>query len=202
VDDISTNGVYVNGQKLGKGNSRLLIDGDVVSLVVAPRQRDDGMWFHPDPSMNDVFVGYRVVIPETWETPEELPATTIDSPPDEEVEDPAPEEFAMPNPSNRGGHAKAQEQDPIALFFAQKEKAGTKSSFDDDFSLGEVLGEGGFAKVCNAIHKQTQKEVAVKLIDKFKWRLKHGGGATGLREAQLHEEFELHSKLSHPNIVR
>jgi hypothetical protein len=213
VEDLSTNGCFVNGQKLGKGNSTHLVDGDIVSLVVTPRE-GGGRWFHPDPTMNDVFVAYRVVIPKTWcappETHEELPATTIDSPPDEDVGDAQPEEFVKPNPCSRGGHAKAVEQDPIALFFAQKEKAGTKSCFEDDFSLGEVLGEGGFAKVCNGIHKQSQKEVAVKVIDKIRWRFKHGGGSTnglrqgtcGLRQTQLEEEFELHSKLFHPNIVR
>ncbi len=292
MDDISTNGVFVNGQRLGKGCSRILRDGDVLSLVVAPRQKD-GKWYHPDKSINDVLVAYRISIPSTWtcpvdhdETPsgthglpnpvaenlsssreddsaaansssaaeaqpealdtmhdakeicsdgreagEDTPTTSVSTGQvsssrgavdvDDDhviIIDDAPEsksshdqkvhhdsravssERHAPPTERKGGRVKLVEQDLIALFFQQREKAGNKSTFEDDFTLGEILGEGGFAKVHSGIHKESNIPVAVKVIDKVRWRMYNQGGS--LRESQMQEEFEVHSKLAHPNIVR
>jgi hypothetical protein len=40
--DSSLNGTFVNGQRVGVGNSVRLNDGDIVSLVVVPTEREDG----------------------------------------------------------------------------------------------------------------------------------------------------------------
>lgn len=38
IADMSSNGCYVNGEKVGKGNSRVLSNGDIVALVLASKE--------------------------------------------------------------------------------------------------------------------------------------------------------------------
>jgi hypothetical protein len=42
LQDTSCNGTFVNGQRVGMGNSQPVRDGDIISLVVIPEQRSDG----------------------------------------------------------------------------------------------------------------------------------------------------------------
>ena len=42
--DMSTNGVFVNGVKIGKGNKACVLSGDLLSFVVAPSKKDDGSY--------------------------------------------------------------------------------------------------------------------------------------------------------------
>ena len=44
VQDLSRNGTYVNGVRVGRGNSAALHDGDVISLVVVPVEQPDGSY--------------------------------------------------------------------------------------------------------------------------------------------------------------
>ena len=44
VQDHSRNGTFVNGERVGRGNSAVLKDGDVVSLVVTPVVQPDGSY--------------------------------------------------------------------------------------------------------------------------------------------------------------
>jgi len=44
VQDHSRNGTFVNGKRVGRGNSVVLKDGDIVSLVVTPVEQPDGSY--------------------------------------------------------------------------------------------------------------------------------------------------------------
>jgi MAP/microtubule affinity-regulating kinase len=73
-----------------------------------------------------------------------------------------------------------------------------KSSFMfdkiEDFVILKTLGEGNFAKVKLARHVPTNKEVAIKIIDKSKVPSKSF--------SKLYREIKAMSRLSHPNIIK
>ena len=50
VEDLSSNGTFINGVKIGKGNKRRAVNGDIVSLIVVPRLVE-GAWKCPDRNM-------------------------------------------------------------------------------------------------------------------------------------------------------
>lgn len=72
ITDLSTNGTFLNGVKIGRGESRELRTGDSVALVIVPYQREDGAWcYDRDASVKDVFVAYEfhtVAAPPTQAT--------------------------------------------------------------------------------------------------------------------------------------
>lgn len=67
-------------------------------------------------------------------------------------------------------------------------------SFHDIYTLGEVLGEGGYAIVNKAIDKRNHSEVAVKIAKR--------AHIDPTKESAMRREFEIMRSLSHPNIVR
>lgn len=64
------------------------------------------------------------------------------------------------------------------------------------YDLQHVLGTGNFASVRLGIKRATGEKVAVKIVDKKKFRLE-----PGLRPEQLQDEVAILRKLQHPNIV-
>ena len=64
----------------------------------------------------------------------------------------------------------------------------------DEYDLGEVLGEGGFAQVRRATHKITGQQVAIKSIDLCKIKPD--------KLDMLKNEIEVMKMLDHPSIVR
>ena len=44
------------------------------------------------------------------------------------------------------------------------------NNYEDYYKIGKFIGEGGFAKVYEAIHKPTNEERALKIIDKKKMK--------------------------------
>ncbi|EKX52726.1 hypothetical protein GUITHDRAFT_101877 [Guillardia theta CCMP2712] len=57
VWDYSTNGLFVNGNLIGRGNKQMIVDGDMLSLIVVPVRRSDGTYHHSDSSLN--FIAYK-----------------------------------------------------------------------------------------------------------------------------------------------
>lgn len=292
VVDISTNGVFVNGAKIGRGRSQDLAHGDILSLVIIPREVN-GAWTHPDQTIANTFVAYRVdfdvksvveaqpngalranTSPQPLTVPNSqfqlagfagqaedfhaavegaeaaahrqsevqkesaqrdvgegsaplghqaemhTPAKTVA----DVRQGPTPDTSAKVkdeviargdgNLPHEQGNAQSSlktasvqspgsrvsammEADPLARYL----KDHRSKDFADGFTLGHLLGEGGFAKVYEGTHKVTLTKVAVKVIDVCKWKFYNRDGG-GLRASQLQEEFELHSKVAHPNIVR
>eukprot|EP01027_Heterolobosea_sp_BB2_P016967 GEZU01024076.1.p1 GENE.GEZU01024076.1~~GEZU01024076.1.p1 ORF type:complete len:331 (+),score=90.96 GEZU01024076.1:85-1077(+) len=74
-----------------------------------------------------------------------------------------------------------------AMFFLN---AG--SNIRDHYEFGKVLGSGTFSTVRLAVHKQTGRQVAIKVIDKFNIEV---------NEASLKTEVTILKSVSHPNIV-
>lgn len=68
----------------------------------------------------------------------------------------------------------------------------------DNFDIGQLLGRGGFATVYRARERSTGKDVAIKVISK--------DFSDSKNHTQQHEriinEIKLHTRLSHPNIVK
>ena len=64
----------------------------------------------------------------------------------------------------------------------------------DDFILGPQLGKGGFATVYSARSKQTNEEVAIKIIDKDSMR------SAGILD-RVKTEVSIHSKLKQSSVV-
>ena len=78
-----------------------------------------------------------------------------------------------------------------------EEDAGARA-FKLKYELQEKLGDGGYASVHKAVHKESGKAVAVKLIDYQRWKFNHNG----ISQTQLEAEFNIHANLKHPNVVR
>jgi len=57
----------------------------------------------------------------------------------------------------------------------------------------EVLGSGQFGVVYGGVHKKTQREVAIKVIDKLRFPTK--------QEAQLKNEVAILQNISHCGVV-
>lgn len=64
-----------------------------------------------------------------------------------------------------------------------------------DFEIGMLLGEGAYARVFHARHRSTNKEFAIKMLDK-KFLLRHG------KEQQVINEKKVLSMIDHPNLVK
>jgi len=67
---------------------------------------------------------------------------------------------------------------------------------EEVYDIRETLGSGNFAAVKLAIHKETGKRYALKMIDKRKY-LKFGMN----RKGTLMDEVDILKRISHPNII-
>lgn len=65
----------------------------------------------------------------------------------------------------------------------------------EDFSVEEEIGSGHFGCVYRCVHKESGKEVAIKVL--FKEELKRNGV-----DHQLHNEVEIHCAVNHPYIIK
>ena len=63
-----------------------------------------------------------------------------------------------------------------------------------DYDVYSQLGKGGFAQVYLAKVKQTQQDVAIKMIDKKKMK-------AARMVTRVKEEVAIHSRLKHPSIL-
>jgi len=78
--------------------------------------------------------------------------------------------------------------------FAKKIKKSIHDlSFNDFYELGEVLGQGHFAKVCKCKHKTSNKLFAVKIITKADLKPKD--------LELIHQERSYLNLIKHPNII-
>jgi calcium/calmodulin-dependent protein kinase I len=68
----------------------------------------------------------------------------------------------------------------------------TKTEFEKRYKVGKLLGTGNFAEVKLATKRDTNKRVAVKIIDKTRVEGKEG---------MLESELNIMKKAQHPNIV-
>jgi len=65
----------------------------------------------------------------------------------------------------------------------------------DDYLIGKQIGQGAYAVVRFAIHKPTNKKVAIKTYDKFKL-------LDPQRKKSVRREIKLMQKLNHPHIIK
>ena len=78
--------------------------------------------------------------------------------------------------------------------FAKKiKKAIHNFNFNDFYELGEILGQGHFAKVCKCKHKLSNKLFAVKIISKADLKPKD--------LELIHQERSYLNLIKHPNII-
>ena len=63
----------------------------------------------------------------------------------------------------------------------------------DHYEVLQTLGTGAFSEVKKAIHKETKKLVAIKIIDRAKCKGK---------ESMIQSEIEILKKVEHPNIIK
>jgi len=197
LHDLSSNGTFVNGEKIGKGNSKNVKDGDMISLIVVPVQNQDGTWSHTDETIKKIFVAY---------TFKYFSATSQIASQPPKILNPAsqPSQTTLLTPAAASGSIEEmdarveEEQEGLSKLVASLEKKNNKDHFERDFEQSTMLGEGGFAKVYIGKHRETAQEVAVKVIDVEKWKLNRGT----LRTEQIEEEVSIHQKLRHPNVVR
>jgi len=63
----------------------------------------------------------------------------------------------------------------------------------DHYEILQQLGTGAFSEVKQAIHKETKKMVAIKIIDRAKCKGK---------ESMIQSEIEILKKVEHPNIIK
>jgi 5'-AMP-activated protein kinase catalytic alpha subunit len=63
------------------------------------------------------------------------------------------------------------------------------------YKLIRTLGEGAFSKVKQAVHQETGKEYAIKVIDQQMIRENN-------MEGQLNREIEVMSKMDHPGLIK
>ena len=71
-----------------------------------------------------------------------------------------------------------------------------KSKVKGKYKLGRILGVGAFGKVRCAIHEETKKKVAIKIINKNKLKNK----TSNIK--QIIQEIKSLSSLNHPNIIK
>lgn len=95
---------------------------------------------------------------------------------------------------NTAGNERVENHKPIDQSSEIKGDQAPSKKFEDDYDVGKVLGEGGFAVVKLATNKRTGQKVAVKEAKKENFKTEHN--------AELIREFELLKSLDHPNIVR
>jgi MAP/microtubule affinity-regulating kinase len=57
------------------------------------------------------------------------------------------------------------------------------------------LGKGAYAVVKNAVHKQTNKKMAIKIYEKFRL-------SDPQRKSSVNREIVILKKIDHPNIVK
>ena len=71
-------------------------------------------------------------------------------------------------------------------------------AFGARYDMKEKLGDGGYATVFRGLHRASGVSVAIKQIDYLKWKICNNG----ISKQQLVAEFQIHSRLKHPNVVR
>jgi RIO-like serine/threonine protein kinase len=68
------------------------------------------------------------------------------------------------------------------------------TKFDDDFEIGDKLGEGAYSVVYRAVHRASGEAVAVKFAPKSKM--------TPVEVRRLQDEVAVLARLDHPHILR
>lgn len=71
----------------------------------------------------------------------------------------------------------------------------TKSGNLDEYNMGKQIGQGAYATVKYAVHKQTNRKVAIKTYEKFRL-------LDPTRKKSVHREIKILEKLEHPNVVK
>ncbi|KAF7979844.1 hypothetical protein HWV62_40589 [Athelia sp. TMB] len=139
VQDLSSNGTFINGQKVGKGQSRIVRDGNELAFgTPLPQHQNNGQ------------EDYRFVF-----------------------------RLVAAGPATEGIHA--------------------------HYDLGVELGKGSFASVYKAMHRQTGKWYAVKIIqaDKIKKNTQNQTpGADPRKATAFAREISILEQLQHPNICQ
>lgn len=81
----------------------------------------------------------------------------------------------------------------LVVSIPKTSKATPQGGVYEFYDFGELIGQGAFALVRQAVNRETGENVAIKIIDKAK--------ITGSLEMAVEREIEILKKLRHPNIV-
>lgn len=87
----------------------------------------------------------------------------------------------------------AHDEIKLIVSIPKTSKATPQGGVYDLYDFGELVGQGAFALVRQAVKRETGEKVAVKIIDKSK--------ITGTLENAVEREIEILKQLKHPNIV-
>mgnify|MGYP004710702425 FL=1 len=91
------------------------------------------------------------------------------------------------------GMGVADDEIKLIVSIPKTSRATPQGGVYDLYDFGELVGQGAFALVRQAVKRETGEKVAVKIIDKTK--------ITGNLENAVEREIEILTKLVHPNIV-
>ena len=83
-------------------------------------------------------------------------------------------------------------------YSSTKEETNPDSPFRgkiEDYLIGKELGKGAYAIVKNAVHKQTNLKMAIKIYEKYKL-------SDPQRKSSVNREIVILKKINHPNIVK
>lgn len=84
------------------------------------------------------------------------------------------------------------EEIPFYSILEEEYSASKTASIAEIYDFKEQLGNGGYGRVFKGIQKETNQQVAIKVIEK----------KTVTDEDQFRNEFKILMELDHPNIIK
>jgi serine/threonine protein kinase len=76
-----------------------------------------------------------------------------------------------------------------------KFKFQSKEGSIDDFEIGDMLGKGAYGEVYHSVEKNTGKQYAIKIYDRYQMCQAH-------KIKSVNNEIKIIKKLDHPNLVK
>ena len=104
------------------------------------------------------------------------------------------------NPRSASGRSKTdskmcREKKYVSSELVTEEQQQKVGSGIEDYTLGNQIGQGAYAVVKSGIHKETRRQVAVKVYEKYKL-------ISSQRKNCVSREIQILKKLDHENIVK
>lgn len=76
-----------------------------------------------------------------------------------------------------------------------RSKYVSKTGSIEDYKLGELLGKGSYGEVYQATHLKKDKELAIKVYDKYTM-------SESNKKKSMYNEIRILKKLDHPNLIK
>ena len=76
-----------------------------------------------------------------------------------------------------------------------KFKFQSKEGRIEDYEMGELIGKGAYGEVYEAIHKETEKNYAIKVYDRYQM-------SQAQKLKSISNEIKIIRRLDHPNFVK